>query len=111
MISAIILDILYPNEGITMAKAVWNGIVLAESDKYEIVEGNVYFPEESIKKQYFKKSDKNTVCFWKGVASYYTINANGRVNKDAAWYYPNPTQAAKKIINHIAFWKGVQVER
>ncbi|MHA2105982.1 MAG: DUF427 domain-containing protein, partial [Candidatus Hodarchaeales archaeon] len=74
-----------------MARAIWNGVVLAESDKFETVEGNIYFPEESINKEHFEKSNENSVCFWKGVSSYYTINANGKENKNAAWYYPNPS--------------------
>lgn len=100
-----------PCDGIIMAKAMWNGTVLADSDKFEIVEGNIYFPEETINQQYFKKTNKKTVCFWKGVASYYTINVNGNENKDAAWYYPNPSHAAKRIKNHVAFWKGIIVEK
>ncbi|MDJ0845758.1 DUF427 domain-containing protein [Crocosphaera sp.] len=94
-----------------MTKAIWNGVTLAESDQCEMVEGNHYFPHESIKEQYFKKSDTHTTCFWKGQASYYTIEVDGQQNKDAAWYYPNPKAKAKNIKNYVAFWKGVKVEK
>jgi len=93
-----------------MPKAVWNGIVLAESDSTEIVEGNHYFPPNSVNKEYFEKSDTQTTCPWKGVASYVTIKVNGNANKDAAWVYPNPKAAAKNIASHYAFWKGVKIE-
>ena len=92
-----------------MAKAIWNDVVLAESDVYEKVEGNIYFPADSINKSHFKESDTHTTCSWKGVASYYTIIVNGQENKDAAWYYPEPKAAAQNIKRHIAFWKGVKV--
>lgn len=93
-----------------MPRAIWNGTVLAESDQYETVEGNTYFPPDSIKREYFKQSDTHTVCPWKGTASYYTVEVNGQANPDAAWYYPEPKDAATNIQDHIAFWKGVQVE-
>ncbi len=93
-----------------MAKATWNGVVLAESDQTEIVEGNHYFPSESIKKEYLKSSDHHSVCPWKGTASYYSLEVNGEVNENAAWYYPEPSDAAKQIKDHVAFWKGVTVE-
>ncbi len=93
-----------------MAKAIWNGVVLAESDKTEVVEGNQYFPADSVKREYFKETDTHTTCPWKGLASYYTIEVNGKENKDAAWYYPAPKDAAKQIKDHVAFWKGVEVE-
>jgi len=93
-----------------MPKAIWNGTVLAESDKCEVVEGNQYFPAESINKQYFKDSNTHTTCPWKGVASYYTIEVDGQQNKDAAWYYPEAKDRAKNIEGYIAFWKGVKVE-
>ncbi|HAA27065.1 MAG TPA: hypothetical protein DCE56_04510 [Cyanobacteria bacterium UBA8553] len=93
-----------------MPKAIWNGVVLAESDKCEVVEGNQYFPADSINKQYFKESSTHTTCPWKGVASYYTIEVDGQENKDAAWYYPNAKDKAKNIEGFIAFWKGVKVE-
>jgi uncharacterized protein (DUF427 family) len=93
-----------------MPKAIWNGAVLAESDKCEVVEGNSYFPPDSIDAQYFKPSDTQTTCPWKGVASYYSIEVDGQVNKDAAWYYPTAKTAAKNIEGYIAFWRGVKVE-
>ena len=93
-----------------MARAVWNGVVIAESDKTEMVEGNHYFPPDTVKMEYFKPSDTHTTCPWKGVASYYTVVVNGQENKDAAWYYPDPKPAAKNIAGYIAFWRGVKVE-
>ncbi len=93
-----------------MPKAIWNGAVLAESDRCEVVEGNQYFPPDAINAQYFKDSSTHTTCPWKGVASYYTIEVDGQTNKDAAWYYPDPKDAAKNIKGYIAFWKGVKVE-
>lgn len=94
-----------------MPKAIWKDIVLAESDRCEIVEGNCYFPPHSIKREYFKPSSTHTTCPWKGEASYYNIEVNGQINKDAAWYYPSPKEAAKQIAGHVAFWKGITVER
>ena len=93
-----------------MPKAIWNGAVLAESDKCEVVEGNQYFPPDAINKQYFKESNAHTSCPWKGVASYYTIEVDGQQNKDAAWYYPTAKEKAKNIEGYVAFWKGVNVE-
>lgn len=93
-----------------MPKATWNGVVLAESDQCEVVEGNQYFPPDSIDKQYFQDSSTHSTCPWKGVASYYNIVVDGQVNKDAAWYYPEPKDAAKNIKGHVAFWRGVQVD-
>ncbi|QKD84543.1 DUF427 domain-containing protein [Thermoleptolyngbya sichuanensis A183] len=93
-----------------MPKATWNGAVLAESDRCVVVEGNQYFPPDAIQSEYFQPSDTHTTCPWKGVASYYNIVVDGRVNKDAAWYYPAPKDAAKEITGHIAFWRGVKVE-
>lgn len=93
-----------------MPKAIWKGVVLAESDRCEVVEGNYCFPPESINRQYFKESNTHTTCSWKGVASYYDIVVDGEVNKDAAWYYPSPKEAAKRIKGYVAFWKGVKVE-
>ncbi len=90
-------------------KAIWKNVVLAESDATIVVEGNHYFPPESIKKDYFRESDSHTTCYWKGVASYYDIAVNGEVNKGTAWYYPVPKEAAKHIKNYVAFWRGVQV--
>ncbi|ACB52087.1 DUF427-containing protein [Crocosphaera subtropica ATCC 51142] len=94
-----------------MAIAIWNGVILAESNQCEMVEGNYYFPPDSINKQYFKESDTHTTCFWKGQASYYTIEVNGQENKDAAWYYPTPKEKAQNIKDYVAFWKGVQIEK
>lgn len=93
-----------------MPKAVWNGAVLAESDRTEVVEGNHYFPIDSIKKEYFKESNTHTSCPWKGQASYYSVEVDGQVNKDAAWYYPSAKEKAKNIEGYVAFWKGVKVE-
>lgn len=91
----------------SVAKAIWNDIVIAESDTYEAVQGNVYFPADAIKLQYFQPSAHQTTCGWKGVASYYTINVDGKENPNAAWSYAEPKEAAKEIKEHIAFWKGV----
>jgi uncharacterized protein (DUF427 family) len=93
-----------------MAQATWNGAILAESNQYEIVEGNYYFPPDSINQEYFKKSNTETTCFWKGVANYYTIEVKGKENQDAAWYYPNPKPKAQNIKNYVAFWRGVEVK-
>jgi uncharacterized protein (DUF427 family) len=93
-----------------MPKATWNGAVLAESDRCEVVEGNQYFPPDSINRQYFKESNTHTTCPWKGIASYYTVEVDGKTNPDAAWCYPEPKDAAKNIKGYIAFWKGVKVE-
>lgn len=93
-----------------MPKAIWNGVVLAESDHTERVEGNHYFPPETVKWEHFQQSEKHTLCPWKGTASYYDVVVNGEINKDAAWYYPAPKDAASNIKNHVAFWRGVKVE-
>ncbi|KAI8999597.1 hypothetical protein BC832DRAFT_204834 [Gaertneriomyces semiglobifer] len=92
-----------------MPKAEWNGKVIAETEKFETVEGNIYFPPQSVKTEYLKPSDTHTTCGWKGVASYYTIDVNGDQNKDAAWFYPEPKAAAENIRNYVAFWRGVKV--
>jgi uncharacterized protein (DUF427 family) len=92
------------------AKAIWNGAVLAESDSVEVVEGNVYFPPDSIHREYFKESSTNTTCPWKGRACYYTIEVNDKENKDAAWYYPEPNEKARHIKGYVAFWNGVDVK-
>ncbi len=91
-------------------KAIWNGTVIAESDDTVVVEGNHYFPADSIKREYFADSATHTVCGWKGTASYYSLNVDGAANRDAAWYYPEPKSAAAEIKGRIAFWKGVKVE-
>ncbi len=93
-----------------MTKAIWNGAVLAESDQTEMVEGNHYFPPQTINREYFKENSHNTICPWKGTASYYTIEVNGQKNENAAWYYPNPKDAASNIKDHVAFWRGVKIE-
>jgi uncharacterized protein (DUF427 family) len=93
-----------------MAKAIWNGTVLAESDRCRLVENNYYFPPEAIRREYFEESDTRTVCPWKGTASYYDLVVDGRRNKDAAWYYPEPKTAAENIRDHVAFWRGVEVQ-
>lgn len=93
-----------------MARAIWNGVVIAESDATIVVEGNHYFPPESVKREYLRDSATHTVCGWKGVASYYDIVVNDAVNRDAAWYYPEPKEAARRIAGYIAFWRGVRVE-
>jgi uncharacterized protein (DUF427 family) len=90
-------------------KAIWNGVVLAESDTTVVVEGNHYFPHDSIREEFFHPSDTHTICPWKGTASYYTLKVEGQQNPDAAWYYPQPKDAAKQIAGHVAFWKGVTV--
>ena len=94
-----------------MARATWNGVTLAESDTFEMVEGNVYFPADSVNREYFKDSSTHTTCPWKGLASYYTVVVDGQENADAAWYYPQPKDAAKQIANHVAFWRGVTVQK
>ncbi len=91
-------------------KAIWNDQVIAESDETIVIENNHYFPPDTINKEFFKKSDTHTVCPWKGTASYYTINVQGKENKDAAWYYPETSDLAKKFENYVAFWKGVKIE-
>lgn len=91
-------------------KAIWNGETIAESDNTVVIEDNHYFPAESIKEEYFKKSDTQTVCPWKGKASYYSLEVGGKENKDAAWYYPQPSELAKGIKDRVAFWRGVKVE-
>ena len=91
-------------------KAIWNGATLAESDDTVVVEGNHYFLFDSIHREYFNESDTHTTCPWKGEASYYNVTVNGTTNKDAAWYYSNPKEAAAGIKDRVAFWKGVVVE-
>ncbi len=90
-------------------KAVWNGKTIAESNDTVVVENNHYFPADAITKEYFKPSGTHTHCPWKGEASYYTLNVEGKENPDAAWYYPEPKDAAKEIKGYVAFWNGVEV--
>ncbi|HEX8358742.1 MAG TPA: DUF427 domain-containing protein [Longimicrobium sp.] len=94
-----------------MARASWNGATIAESERYEVVEGNVYFPREAVNDEFLRPSDTRTVCGWKGTASYFSVVVDGKENADAAWYYPEPLDAARGIAGHVAFWKGVQVDR
>jgi uncharacterized protein (DUF427 family) len=91
-------------------KATWNGAVLAESTETIIIENNHYFPPASVNREYFRDSGTHTTCPWKGEASYYTVEVNGQQNADAAWYYPQPKDAAKEIADYVAFWHGVKVE-
>lgn len=91
-------------------RASWHGVTIAESDHTVVVEGNHYFPAESLQEERFNASDKHTICPWKGRASYYDVVADGVVNPAAAWYYPKPFPLARKIRGHVAFWKGVIVE-
>lgn len=91
-------------------KAIWNGQVIAESNDTVVVEGNHYFPVDSVKREYLADSATHTVCGWKGTASYYSLNVDGAANQDAVWYYPEPKAAAAEIQGRVAFWKGVKVE-
>jgi uncharacterized protein (DUF427 family) len=93
-----------------MAKATWGGTTIAESNKTVEVEGNQYFPLDSVKKEFLKPSTHTTECPWKGTAHYYSLDVNGMQNANAAWYYPQPKSAAANIKDHVAFWKGVSVE-
>jgi uncharacterized protein (DUF427 family) len=95
---------------IAMARATWNGVVLAQSDDTVIVEGNHYFPRQSLNEQYFESSEHTSVCPWKGTARYYHVRVDGQQNRDAAWYYPEPKPAAQNIQGRVAFWRGVVVE-
>ncbi|MCW3845769.1 DUF427 domain-containing protein [Sphingomonas sp. LB-2] len=92
-----------------MPTATWNGVILAQSDDTVIVEGNHYFPADSIAAEFFEESDSHTLCPWKGIASYKTVVVDGARNPNAAWYYPDPKPAAKQIAGRFAFWKGVEV--
>jgi uncharacterized protein (DUF427 family) len=92
-----------------MPKAIWKGALLAESDRTIMVEGNHYFPPETVNRQFFAESDSHTVCPWKGVASYCNIQVGDEVNYDAAWYYPDPSDAAMIIKGYLAFWRGIEV--
>lgn len=90
-------------------KAIWKNKVIAESADTVVVEGNHYFPATALVREHFRPSDTNTTCFWKGIASYFDVVVDGEVNRDAAWFYPSPSQAAMNIKDRIAFWRGVQV--
>jgi len=93
-----------------MARALWAGKVVAESDDCVVVEGNRYFPAEAVKREYLQPSAHTSICPWKGTAHYYTVDVNGMRNENAAWFYPEPKPAAKEITGRVAFWKGVRVE-
>lgn len=90
-------------------KAVWNGKIIAESKNTSVIENNHYFPESSVNKEYLSPSNTKSTCPWKGEASYYSLEVDGNINQDAAWYYPQPKDAAAEIKNKIAFWKGVEI--
>ena len=90
-------------------KAIWNGTIVAESDATRVIEGNHYFPPNSVKREYFKDSSTTSSCPWKGVAMYYSLQVDGERNEDAAWYYRAPKDAAAEIKDHVAFWRGVEV--
>lgn len=94
-----------------MARATWNGTILAEGDDVELVEGNVYFAPSALKMEHFRPSQKHTTCSWKGEASYYDVVVGDAVNADAAWFYPEPRAAASQIKGRVAFWRGVKVEK
>lgn len=92
-------------------RAIWSNAVIAESDSYETVEGNVYFPPKALKREFLRPSTHRSQCFWKGTAHYYDIVVDEKVNKNAAWYYPDPSQGAANIADFVAFWRGVKVEK
>jgi len=93
-----------------MPKAIWKGKVIADSETTQVVEGNHYFPPDAVNAELLKPSDTTSVCPWKGTASYYHVDVDGSVNSDAAWYYPDPKEAAAHIKDHVAFWKGVEIQ-
>ena len=93
-----------------MPKAIWKGAVLADSDRCEIVEGNQYFPPDAVDRRFLRDSATHTVCSWKGTASYLDVVVDGETNRDAAWFYPEPLEAARRIKDYVAFWRGVRVE-
>lgn len=90
-------------------KAIWNGQIIAESDQTKNVEGNQYFPVDAVNKEFLKSSETHTVCHWKGTASYFDVMVDGQINKDAAWFYPDPSEKAMPIKDYIAFWRGVKI--
>lgn len=94
-----------------MTKAIWEGTVLAESDRTVEIEGNQYFPPEAVHQEFFKPNEQHSTCPWKGIASYYDVVVDGKRNTGAAWYYPDPKPAAKQIKDHVAFWRGVKIEK
>jgi uncharacterized protein (DUF427 family) len=95
-----------------MPKAIWNGTVIAEAPReaIEVVEGNMYFPADSVHREYLQASETHTICGWKGTASYYHLSVDGEINRDSVWYYPEPKDAARAIAGRVAFWKGVTIE-
>ncbi|HEY8514685.1 MAG TPA: DUF427 domain-containing protein [Candidatus Binatia bacterium] len=93
-----------------MARASWNGAVIADSEVFETVEGNVYFPPDRVRREHLRDSATTSVCPWKGTARYYDVVVGDDVNRDAAWYYPDPKPAASNIKDHVAFWRGVEVQ-
>lgn len=93
-----------------MKKAIWNNKIIAESEETRIIEGNHYFPANTLKSEFFKESSTHTICPWKGEASYYNLEVDGKTNADAAWYYPETSELAKAIEGYVAFWKGVKIE-
>ena len=97
-------------KGIPMPKAVWNGTVIADSEKTVVVEGNHYFPADSLLQDHFQQSDTTTVCGWKGTARYYDVVVDGQVNAGAAWYYAEPKPEAENIRDRVAFWKGIEIQ-
>lgn len=92
-------------------KAIWNNQTIAESDATIVVENNHYFPIEAVRSEFLRESDTHSFCPWKGTASYYSLDVDGKINPDAAWYYPEPYEAAKNIAGYVAFWKGVVVKQ
>lgn len=95
-----------------MARAIVDGVVIAETEKFQFVEGNIYFPPDTIKREFFQETSLHTTCHWKGEASYYTLNVNGKTLENAAWYYPEPKKAADAIKNHVAFYANrVTIEK
>jgi uncharacterized protein (DUF427 family) len=96
-----------------MPTAIWNGVVIAQAsdDQVQIVENNVYFPPASVKREYLQPSSHTSRCPWKGLASYYSLNVDGKINENAGWYYPQPSEKAAQIKDHVAFWRGVEVQR
>lgn len=94
-----------------MPTATWNGQVIAKTDRFEEVDGKIYFPAACLRREFFEPSEKRTVCGWKGEATYYTVVVDGKRNEDAAWTYPDPKQAAENLRDHVAFWKGIEVSR
>ena len=109
VIYSVDMHIFIPNYKPINMKALWNNQVIAESNDTVIIENNHYFPKSSVKTEYLKGSNTHSTCPWKGLASYYTLEVDGKQNSDAAWYYPEPKEAAANIKDHVAFWKGVKI--